>query len=106
MGYWVLTFRSRPVRYEELCALLRNPSACDIADGSGGLVLEVVFHHDATHWWGFAWAVRVRGNVLLLWVFACVGAIGYVFTDFRHTNCGIQAYACHWLSTTRGSEGL
>ena len=69
--------------------------------------MEVVFH--ATHWWGSAWAVRVRGNVLLLWAFACVGAIGYVFTDFikiRHTNCGIQAYACHWLSTTRRSEGL
>ncbi len=30
----------------------------------------------------------------------------WILLKIHHTYCGIQAYACHWLSTTRGSKGL
>ena len=30
----------------------------------------------------------------------------WILLKIHHTYCGIQAYACHWLSTTRGRKGL
>ncbi len=30
----------------------------------------------------------------------------WILLKIHHTYCGIQACACHWLSTTRGSKGL
>jgi len=30
----------------------------------------------------------------------------WILLKIHHTYCGIQAYACHWLLTTRGSKGF